>query len=196
MLQPRKPFLPPGTKWMLRSMEPTAKHAWLEVWGWGIQWGESPSHACPVFTSDNIKDDYHWSLYTRCTSAEAVKEIKVCALVEVVPTKGGGFEATGRVRPHPRIPMCADSFVRDEMNRWRRPRRQGPMSSREAGKLAVDILRRILKSDRIMYWAFSSDTDDKLPEFAEAEKLLANLARRPKKIPLYEEARKEALAST
>lgn len=69
------------------------------------------------------------------------------------------------------------------------------ISSHEAGKQALDILRRILKSDRIMYWSLSSEADDKLLEFAEAEQLLKRYDRPPKKIPLYEAARKEARAS-
>lgn len=195
MINPRKPFLPPGTKWMLRSMESSNNHRWLEVWGWGIQWGDAPSHCCPIFTNENIKDDYHWSLFTRFTSEEAVKEIKVCALAEVVTSKAGGFEATGRIRPHPRIPECAGGLVWSELNRWRRGQNVDRIGGNEAGKQAMDILRRILKSDRIMYWSLSSEADDKLPEFAEAEQLLKRYDRPPKKIPLYEAARKEVLAS-
>lgn len=67
------------------------------------------------------------------------------------------------------------------------------ISSHDAGKQAMDILRRILKSERVMYWSLSSDESTQLPEFAEAEKLLKRYDRPPKKIPLYEAARKEAL---
>lgn len=186
-MQPRKPFLPPGTKWMLRSMESSNNHRWLEVWGWGIQWGDDPSHCCPIFTNENIKDDYHWSLYTRFTSEDAVKEIEVCALAEVVPTKTGGFEATGRIRPHPRIPECANGLVWSELNRWRRGLNKGRIGSREAGEMALAILRRWLDPDAVTFASAE--------QVAEVRDLFARYDHPPKKIPQYEASRKEALAS-
>lgn len=147
----RKPRLPPGTRWMLRSMEPegiTNSGKWLEVWGWDISWGDNPSHACPVFTSDNIKDDFHWSLYQRFTSRKAEKEWTVCALVEVHLEKNGHFTSTGRMRRHKQLPDTAcDYLCRHEWNAW--VKRNRPRSRTATWKAAYDILRQILEKGHV-----------------------------------------------
>ncbi len=101
---------------------------WLSVVGWGVEWGveweDSPSPLCPVFRAANILDPWHWGLYERHTSAEAVENLRVCALVEVVCV-AGKYVSTGRVRWHANLEK--EGYMRwacrDERNNWIRANR-------------------------------------------------------------------------
>jgi hypothetical protein len=80
------PKLTPETRYVLRRK---SDGKFLEIWGWGIEWADKPSHGCPFFTSINLgpqrSDDFHLSLYRRFRSVKARVAGMTCELVPFSP---------------------------------------------------------------------------------------------------------------
>jgi hypothetical protein len=64
----------------------------LELWGWGIEWAEKQSAACPKFTTSNMgkqrQDDFHKNLYQRFSSRKAKQAGVFCKLVPYDESNG------------------------------------------------------------------------------------------------------------
>lgn len=62
----------------------------LEVWGWGIEWADAPSGACPKCTATNLgktrRDDFHKDLYLRFSRRTAKQVGMLCRLVPFATT--------------------------------------------------------------------------------------------------------------
>lgn len=158
---------------MLRCMEPPEANRcsgrWLQVVGWGIEWGDDPSYCSPIFHSENIKDDFHWSLYSRFTSKKAEQEFISCALVEVVQMPPSYYwRSTGRVRLHPNLPEYMHCLCRDERQAWLRDNR--PPNVTELSTQAIALLRKLSESD----W-FRSSVPEDCPDLSQMESILEQL---------------------
>lgn len=153
----RKPRLPPDTFWMLRNMEgPGVPRSgmWLSVFGWGVEWETEPSALCPIFHEGNIRDEFHWDLYSRFTSVAAREAFISCALVEVErsPKPGSAhYVSTGRMRNHSNLPEITHWLCRDERNAWRRANKTE--SLRGLGKRALFLLKILDETDWLRRWA-------------------------------------------
>ena len=160
----RKPQLPPGTLWMLRCMEASGipdSGKWVEIEGniagrkgvgWeDVGWGNRPNSACPIFTSDNVKDEFHWDLYKMLTSSLARDHWCICALVQVHLEPDGSFVSTGIMRFHKNLPVGTGDncfhLCRRERDAWEK--RSRPRGLLDSWKEAYDILRQILEKGHV-----------------------------------------------
>lgn len=159
-MKQRKPHLPPGTKWMLRKITGHPQALWLELFGWSVEWGASPSHCCPFFNSGNLSEVFHWALYTRFASDEAGSDR--CVLEEVVLGDDGRYIATGRTRPSLKPPP--------------------KLGAREAGRRALDLLERISITEWAAEAAFRG-----APEMVDLVQLMREVS--PQKLPVYDAAK-------
>ncbi len=163
---------------MLRNMEMTGANAnagkWLQVVGWGIEWGDEPTYSSPVFHRGIILEDFHWSLYSRFTSKQAEKEFTSCALVEVVliteegAPPGQHWRSTGRMRTHANLPEFTHFLCRDERLAWLR--RNKPLSVSQLADRALVLLGKLNKSD----W-FRSAVPAGCRDLAELESMVQSL---------------------